>query len=148
MVEIVFVAALAVYFFHPTFNSPVRGSIEVADQQIIAGWAVNAAHPDIPVEVYLYIDGHVVSHQIANTRRITNVNSNLSIDAADHGFVFHTPALSPDTEHEARVYIMHATSDDTRRVLREIDEAKRFRVTAAQEKLWRTSVDQQGERRQ
>jgi hypothetical protein len=31
-IEALFVAALALYFFYPIFNSPVRGSIEVADQ--------------------------------------------------------------------------------------------------------------------
>jgi len=142
VIEALFVVALALYFFHPIFNSPVHGSIEVADQHTIAGWVINKSQPGMPIEVHLYIDGYFVSRQTAHT--VTS-NSTHSFHPSAYHFAFKTPLFPPGAEHEARVYIMRVASDGKRLLLQEIGAARQFRVAAAQEESMKTSAGWKGE---
>jgi hypothetical protein len=140
VIEALFVVALALYFFYPIFNSPVHGSIEVADQHTIAGWVINKSQPGMPIEVHLYIDGHFVSRHTAHT---ATSNSTHSFQSGAYNFAFKTPLLAPGAEHEARVYVMRGASDGKRLLLQEIGAARQFRVT--REKAMKTSAGWKGE---
>jgi hypothetical protein len=146
ILEALFVVALAVHFSYSNINPFFRGSIDVADARTIEGWVVNEAAPDERVEVHLYIDGHFVSRRSADAPRADVLAAGRSRDAY-HGFVFATPLLPPTRTYEARVYAMHVTGDGARRVLQEIDAARRFSVTADKENVlmtdaWWTSAEQ------
>jgi len=132
IIEALFVVALVVYFVYTNFHPYFRGSIDVADERAVAGWAVNEAAPDERVEVYLYINGHFVSRRNANAPRADVLAAGRSFDAY-HGFVFATPLLPPNHSYEARVYAVHVINDGRRRVLHEIGGGRQFSVTADQE---------------
>jgi hypothetical protein len=124
-----FVIALAVYFSYTNFNPYFRGSVDAADERVVAGWVVNENSPGERVEVYLYIDGHFVSRRIADAPRPDVFEAGRSLDAY-HGFVFTLPPLPPGRTYEARVYAMHETGEATRRTLQEFGVAKQFDVAA------------------
>jgi len=129
IIEALFVSGLAVYFAYTNFHPYFRGTIDVADERTVAGWAVNEAAPDERVEVHLYINGHFVSRRKADAPRADVLTAGRSSDAY-HGFVFATPSLPPNHAYEARVYAMHVTGDGSRRVLHEIGEVREFSVAA------------------
>ncbi|HEX9919385.1 MAG TPA: hypothetical protein VGA87_09470 [Pyrinomonadaceae bacterium] len=130
LAEGLFVVALAVYFSYTSFNPYFRGSVDMADGRVVTGWVVNHAARGERVEVYLYVDGHFVSRRLADAPRPDVFKAGWSLDPY-HGFVFDLPPLPPNRTYEARVYAMHADSDDpARRALQEFDAAKQFSVTA------------------
>src|SRR5437588_12767476 len=67
--DLLFVAALAVYThavaFHPFFS----GSLDHADGVSVRGWVVDRAQPGTAVEVQLYVDGKFVSDSLADQPR-------------------------------------------------------------------------------
>jgi hypothetical protein len=126
--EALFVATLAVVFYLTTFNPFFRGALDEATQRHVYGWAVDEAQPARRVEVQLYIDGHFAGTTTANLPRPDVMAAGRSKDEL-HGFEFTTPALNPG-EHEARVYAVHAGSDETRRTLHQIGYARKFSVEA------------------
>jgi hypothetical protein len=132
IIEALFVVALAVHFAYTNFHPYFRGSIDVADERTVEGWAVNEAAPDERVEVHLYLNGRFMNSQSANAPRADVLAAGRSFDAY-HGFVFATPSLPPNQTYEARIYAMHVTSDGKRRVLHEIGDARQFGVTANKE---------------
>ncbi|HZG50789.1 MAG TPA: hypothetical protein VEZ40_01515 [Pyrinomonadaceae bacterium] len=128
LVEVLFVAALAVHFSYTNFNTYFRGAVDAADERNVSGWVVNTAAPREQVEVPLYIDGHFVSRRVADAPRPDVLAAGRSLDP-DHGFVFNLPPLPPNRTYEARVYAMHKAGVATRRVLQEFGATKEFSVT-------------------
>lgn len=126
ILEALFVGTLAVVFYLTTFNPFFRGALDEATPRQVYGWAVDEARPARRVEVQLYIDGHFVSVTTASLPRPDVLRAGRA-DDEQHGFQFNTPTLDPG-EHEARVYAVHAGSDETRRTLHQIGIARKFIV--------------------
>jgi hypothetical protein len=124
--DLVFVAALAVYTqavaFHPFFS----GSLDYADSESVRGWVVDRAAPDEAVEVQLYIDGRFVAQGLANEPR-PDVSAKGFAQDERHGFVFKL-STSLAGEHEVRVYAVHASHNGTRRTLQQIGKTLRIEM--------------------
>jgi hypothetical protein len=122
--DLVFVAALAVYTqsvaFHPFFS----GWLDYADGESVRGWVVDRAAPEASVEVQLYIDERFVAQGFANEPR-PDVSAKGFAQDERHGFVFKLdPTLSG--KHEIRVYAVHASRNGTRRTLQQIGKTLRI----------------------
>ena len=124
--DLLFVAALAVYAqtvaFHPFFS----GSLDGADSSGVRGWVVDRARAGEAVEVQLYVDGRFVADTFADQPR-PDVSAKGYAPDARHGFVFAPGPLTPG-EHVARVYAVRASRGDSRRTLQQIGSAYHFTV--------------------
>lgn len=128
--EALFLAALVTAFSYSHFNTHFRGSLDVADERSVGGWAVDEAVPGAQVEVELYIDGHFVARRRADQSR-PDVLAAGRAASAYHGFVFETPRLPPrEGSYEARVFAAHAGADVENATLQQVGEMKRFRVAS------------------
>ena len=122
--DLIFVAALAVYThavaFHPFFS----GSLDHADGVSVRGWVVDRTDTGAAVEVQLYLDGRFYADGPADESR-PDVSARGYSQDEHHGFVFKLdPPLAG--EHEARVYAVHASRGDSRRTLQQIGSAFAF----------------------
>jgi hypothetical protein len=129
MAEALLITAVSVGFYFVTTNPYLRGVLDYADAQTVAGWAVDGAQPAARVEVQLYIDGIFVADRTAAEFR-PDLREAKRAEDDWHGFVFNVPPIPPG-EHEARVYAAHASSAGARRTLQLIGKPLRFRVTAS-----------------
>jgi hypothetical protein len=122
--DLLFVAALAVYTHSDAFHPLFSGALDNADGSSVRGWVVDRARPDAPVEVQLYVDGKFVSDAPADQPR-PDVSAKGFAPDERHGFVF---TLDPPLrgEHEARVYAVHASRGGARRTLQQIGSPFRF----------------------
>lgn len=126
ILETLFVVALVAHFSYAHFNPRLRGSLDVADEREIAGWATDEDQPAKQIEVELYIDGHFVARRRADATRADVLAARRAADA-EHGFVFQTPQLAPG-EHEARVFAVHEGADAQRKTLLQIGNPKSFKI--------------------
>src|SRR5712692_9725449 len=127
MAEALLITAVSVGFYFVTTNPYLRGVLDHADSQTVAGWAVDEAQPAVRVEVQLYIDGIFVADRAAAEFR-PDLREAKRAEDNWHGFVFTLPPIPPG-EHEARVYAAHASGAGARRTLQLIGKPLRFRVT-------------------
>ena len=122
--DLLFVAALAVYAhavaFHPFFS----GSLDSADGREVRGWVVDRAQPDRVVEVQLYVDGRFAAAGLADQPRPDVAEKGYAPDER-HGFVFR---LEPELygEHQVRIYAVHSSRGGTRRTLQQIGRPLNF----------------------
>ena len=116
IIEALLVGALAVWFYVSAFPPFFRGAVDVTDRNGVAGWAVNSANPQERVEVQLYIDGRFVAHTIADQPR-PDVRAAGRATDENCGFRFAGPFALDSGPHEARVYVVHASNNETRRTL-------------------------------
>lgn len=125
--DLLFVAALAVYThavaFHPFFS----GSLDSADAAGVRGWVVDRTQPGAAVEVQLYVDGRFVSEALADRPR-PDVSAKGFAPDERHGYVFTLDPPLVSGGHEARVYAVHASRGGARRTLQQIGSAFRFTV--------------------
>ena len=122
--DLLFVAALAVYTQAVAFRPFYSGSLDYADSKSVRGWVVDRSEPAAAVEVQLYVDGRFAAAALADEPR-PDVSQKGYAEDERHGFVFnlgHTEA----GEHEARVYAVHASRNGARRTLQQIGGALRF----------------------
>jgi len=132
LAETLFLVALVFFFSYSYFNPRFRGSLDGANEREVVGWAVDESEPEIQVEMQLFIDGHFVAERRADRPR-PDVHAAGRAPRPEHGFSFETPTLpARDTEYEARVFALHTTNDPTRRTLRQIGDALRFKVVAGE----------------
>lgn len=119
--------AVAVYLsaFPPTFHGWGEA---VGASQAIAGWAVNDASPWQRVEVQLFLDGKYAGTQFADQSRPDVRAAGWSRDEW-HGYIFVAPGLSAGT-HEARIYVLHASSNGARYTLQLLGDPIPFDVEA------------------
>lgn len=129
ILEALLVGALAVAFYLTTFNPFFRGALDEATTEHVYGWAVDESSPAKRVEVQLYIDGHFAATATANLPRPDVLAAGRAVDEL-HGFSFKTPALAPG-EHEARVYAVHPSENETRRTLHQIGFTRKFVVESS-----------------
>jgi len=122
--DILFVAALAVYTHAVAFRPFYSGSLDYADGRSVRGWVVDRSEPRRPVEVQLYIDGRFVAAGFADRPRPDVSEKGYAPDER-HGFAFdfERPLYG---EHEARVYAVHASRGDTRRTLQQVGSPLNF----------------------
>lgn len=126
VIEALFVGVVAVSFYYTAFSPHFRGWSDVADAKRVAGWAVNEAAPDSPVEVQVYIDGRFAGDGLANRPRPDVLKAGRSATELC-GFQLEMPRL-PAGEHEARVYAVHPSAGGTRRTLQQIGLPLRFHI--------------------
>jgi hypothetical protein len=132
VIEALFVGALAVGFYLTAFTPYFRGTLDYADARHVAGWALNQADSQSPVEVQLYIDGRFAGDGTANLSR-PDVKAAGRAEGENHGFVFDTPPLSSG-QHEARVYAVHMSGQGQRRTLQMIGKPLVFSVAPGEGK--------------
>jgi hypothetical protein len=123
-IDLLFVAALAVYTHAVAFRPFYSGSLDYADSRSVRGWVVDRSEPGAAVEVQLYVDGRFFAAGVADRPR-PDVSGKGFAEDERHGFVFQINMTTPG-EHEARVYAVHASRGDTRRTLQQIGGALRF----------------------
>lgn len=123
--ETVFIGALALIFYLTAFPPSFRGTIDVTNSKQIAGWVVNSQSPENPVEVQIYIDGKFVAHIFANFPR-EDVQAAGFAPNIFHGFVYSVPPELETGDHEARVYVLHASDEGARQTLQLLDTPKKF----------------------
>lgn len=128
ILEVLFVAVLAIGFYLTAFHPYFRGWVDDANAGWVRGWIVDEAAPAEAVEAQLYIDGHFIESQLANQLRPDVPDSSLT-DNDRHCFFFQTPALE-EGEHDARVYAVHESGDGARRTLQLIGQPFRFTTEA------------------
>ena len=131
MAEALLISAVSVGFYFVTTNPYLRGVLDYADSQTVAGWAVDEVQPAARVEVQLYIDGIFVADRAAGEFRPDLREAKRAADDW-HGFVFNVPPIPPG-EHEARVYAVHSSGAGARRTLQLIGKPLRFRVSRSGE---------------
>jgi hypothetical protein len=124
MLDLLFVAALAVYTHAVAFHPFFTGALDRADTMSVRGWVVDRAQPDAAVEVQLYVDGRFVSDSLADQLR-PDVSAKGFAPDEHHGFVFMLDP-PPRGEHEARVYAVHASRAGARRTLQQIGSGLHF----------------------
>jgi hypothetical protein len=122
--DLLFVAALAVYTHAVAFPPFYSGSLDHADGLSVRGWVVDRAAPDKPVEVQLYVDGRFFAAGVADQPRPDVAEKGFAPDER-HGFVF-TFERDLYGEHEARVYAVHSSAGGRRRTLQQIGRPLAF----------------------
>jgi hypothetical protein len=123
-IDLLFVAALAVYTHAVAFRPFYSGSLDYADTKSVRGWVVDRSEPGAAVEVQLYIDGRFAASALADEPR-PDVSEKGFAEDERHGFVFQVNVTTPG-EHEARVYAVNASRGETRRTLQQVGGALRF----------------------
>jgi hypothetical protein len=126
--DLLFVAALAVYTHAVAFRPFYSGSLDYADSRSVRGWVVDRSEPAAAVEVQLYVDGSFAAAGLADEPRPDVFEKGFAQDER-HGFVFGLVNTKAG-EHEARVYAVHASRAGARRTLQQIGGALRFKSEA------------------
>ena len=126
MAEALLITAVAVGFYFATTNPNLRGVLDNVDDSWVTGWAVDEANPSARVEIQLFVDDVFAGYASANQYR-PDVHNAKHADDDWHGFVFHTPKLSPG-DHQACVYAVHSNGAGARRTLQLIGKPYNFRV--------------------
>ena len=125
--DTILVGTIAVAVYMNAFPPSFRGWGEaVVETQTIAGWVVNASEPWQRVEVELFIDGQRVATQVAQHSRPDVSAAGWARDEW-HGYNFVVNLLSPGA-HEARVYALHPSRNDTRYSLQMLGDPIRIEV--------------------
>jgi hypothetical protein len=124
--DLLFVAALAVYTQAVAFRPFFSGSLDYADSKSVRGWVVDRSEPAAAVEVQLYVDGNFAAAALADEPR-PDVSEKGYAEDERHGYVFNLGGMKAG-EHEARVYAVHASRNGARRTLQQIGGALRFTV--------------------
>jgi hypothetical protein len=126
VLELGFVAGLAINFYLAAFPTSFRGSLDVANATEIAGWAIDLSAPETPVNVQLYTNGRFVAQTEANAFRPDIVAAGLASNPL-HGFVFRTPQLPPG-HYDVRVYAPYISKSRNLGTLQEIGNPASFDV--------------------
>lgn len=120
------ITSCSVAFYLISTNPYMQGWLDCANDEVVAGWAVDESNPSARVELQLFVDGEFVEDRRAAEFR-PDVHAANRADDDWHGFIFKTPALH-DGEHEARVYAVHERGSGVRRTLQLIGKPLRFRI--------------------
>jgi hypothetical protein len=106
VIEIILVCVVATLGAFSTFNPPLRGAIERADQKRVAGWILAPEAPEMVIEVQLFIDEKLVDSKPADEKLMGLVHYGVSSNP-NHGFNFDLTRtkLEPGS-HTAQVYAL------------------------------------------
>ena len=109
--DLLLLTGIVGYAAWSNFPPSIRGAIDLAGPERIAGWALDARHPDAVVTVQLFIDGRFSAAGIANTPRPDLVTAGVAPDP-NHGFSF-TLENGPDraphatSRRQIEVFVLH-----------------------------------------
>lgn len=124
--DLLFVSALAITTSYTLFHPHFQGSLDYADARSVRGWVVDRSDPSRAVEVQLFVDGRFVASAYADRPRPDVSERGFAPDER-HGFVFDLdPPLAG--QRVARVYAVHESGGGTLKTLRQIGEARGFKV--------------------
>jgi len=126
VLELGFVAGLALTFYLAAFPTSFRGSLDVANSTEIEGWAFDMSAPEATVSIQLFINDRFVAQAEANATRPDIVAAGLASNP-EHGFVFRTPELPPGN-YEVRVYVTYVSKSLKLGTLQEIGNPASFDV--------------------
>ncbi len=108
------VATLAAF---STFSPQLRGAIDIANQNRVAGWAYNPRSPEDRLETQLFIDGKPFASKLADQRRGDLVESGVTSNP-DHGFDYDlTPLNLTPGRHSAQVYVLRQAAGENKILL-------------------------------
>ncbi|MDX2033247.1 MAG: hypothetical protein SF339_21400 [Blastocatellia bacterium] len=109
-IEILLVCLVATLVAFSTFNPQLRGAVDVAGPERLAGWVNDPRAPDERIEVQLFIDGRFVATTRADGRRDDLVAAGVTATPS-HGFEFDLVALRlPPGRHPAQVFALRPTT--------------------------------------
>lgn len=127
-VEILLLAAVASYAAWTNFHPLVRGSIDLAGPERVAGWAFDPAAPLETIEVELFIDGRFFASQRADRPRPDLLEAGASPDP-DRGFSFPIPADAHGVgTHTVEVFALRPALNGNRTLIPLSREVKSFVV--------------------
>ncbi len=126
VLELGFVAGLAINFYLAAFPTSFRGSLDDANPTQIAGWVFDMSAPEATVNIQLYINNRFVGQTEANVTRPDIVAAGLASSPV-HGFVFRTPQLPPG-HYDVRVYAPYISKSRNLGTLQEIGNPASFDV--------------------
>lgn len=114
LIALCVIASLAAWLH---FNPQLRGAVDVADTQRVAGWAADPLSPGEALEVQLFIDGNFSAARRANEKRDDLVSAGAT-RFPYHGFTFPLESLRLKTgQHLAQVYVVRPASSGSRILL-------------------------------
>ncbi|MCA1618471.1 MAG: hypothetical protein LC795_03980 [Acidobacteria bacterium] len=120
--DLLFVAAFALYTHAVTFSRRFDGALEHADGRGARGWVEDLERPGEPVEVQLFENGRFVASVVADEPRPDDGRAGAPSGAgARRGFSFKfvRPLYG---EHELRVYGVRAGRGGARRTIQQFGE--------------------------
>jgi len=127
-VEIVLVCLVATLAAFTSFSPQLRGAIDVADQQRVAGWVHDPQTPDKPLEVQLFINGKFSAAMLADENREDLVRAGATT-LPNHGFSFPLAEMNlPEGEHSAEVYAVRNAAGSNKVLLPITAAPHKFRV--------------------
>jgi hypothetical protein len=85
-------------------NAPAFGTLDVADVEVIAGWAYDPGLGEDPVQVIVNIDGKDVATIVADQNQ-PDLARNPRIHDTRHGFTLTTPSLAKGS-HTVHTYVI------------------------------------------
>lgn len=104
--EVALVCVVATLAAFSSFSPILRGAIDVADRNRIAGWAHDPFAPGEAIEVQLFIDGKFVAAKQAGERRDDLVETGAA-SKPNHGFTFTLESFNLGSgSHTAQVYAL------------------------------------------
>ncbi len=117
VIEILLVCAVVTMAAFSNFSPLLRGAIDLADQNRVAGWVHDPLSPEEAIEVQLFIDGRFVASTIADQRRDDLVRAKATTKP-DHGFAFEIGGLKLDHGlHSAQVYAVRSAAGSSKALL-------------------------------
>lgn len=125
-VEIVVVCALVGFAAYRNLHPTVRGAVDVASADRIAGWAFDPDSAGERLEVHLYIDDVFVATQTANLER-TDLTAQRAANDPNHGFSFSSLGMSKG-DHSAQVYAVRNSFRGERLLLPLASQPVRFSI--------------------
>jgi len=127
-IELLFVCLAVSLAAYSHLFPPLRGAIDVADQQRVAGWAADPRAPGERLEVQLFIDDQFIASQRAEERRDDVVQARAAADP-NHGFTFALNSTSLLTgKHRVYVYAVRRGGGQNRMLLSLTREPKVLEV--------------------
>ena len=105
-IEILLVCLVATLVAFTTFNPQLRGAVDMAGPDRLAGWAHDPRSPDESIEVQLFLDGQFAATARADGERADLVAAGATATSR-HGFAFDLAPLqlSPG-RHVAQVFAL------------------------------------------
>lgn len=126
--ELLFICAVITYAAFVNFSPLLRGAIDVADQNHVAGWAHDPLTPAESLDVQLYIDGQFIAAQRADDLREDLVKAGATKHPR-HGFRFDLQPVSlANGQHTAQVYALRTAGGTNKMLLPLSKDPMRFEV--------------------
>lgn len=127
--EVILVCVVVSLAAFTTFSPQLRGAIDVADQNQIAGWVNDPRLPELSLEVQLFVDGQFVASQMANFPREDLVAAKVT-ETAQHGFRFELQPLNlPVGNRSAQVFAVRAAAGKSKILLPVTAEPRTFQIS-------------------